>query len=272
MLVIFKSIFFGLVMVTLGGGPWAVMVALNIKHSPDFPWAAIVTPFYLLIYWKFSTGRTWPASNAEVRRNMCRAHAVSSDAFVITMIAGLVGLWALIQFQGIYARLVTLPTEQPEDLSAIPLYTLIPTVIVSALVAGVAEESAMRGYLQGPIEKKFGPVVAIVITGVVFGLLHFSHSEINFTVMPWYLGVAIVYGTMAWKTNSVLPSMVLHAGGNMLNVVSLLGQGRSEWQPADRPPLIWETGVDGAFWISVLGFLVLLTISILVFRQVHKAE
>lgn len=258
-------------MVTLGGGPWAVMVGLNIKHSPGFPWAAIVMPFYLWLYWKFSTGRTRPASNAEARRKLCRAHAVSSDAWGIAIIAGLAGLWALIQFQNVYARLVTLPTDQADDLSAIPLHTLIPTVIVSALVAGVTEESAMRGYLQGPIEKKFGPVVAIVITGVVFGLLHFSHSEVNFTVMPWYLGVAIVYGAMAWKTNSILPSMVLHAGGNMLNVVSVLRQGRSEWQPAGRPSLIWETGTDDAFWISVLGFLALLTISILAFRQVGKS-
>ena len=156
MLVIIKSISLGVIMVTLGTGPWAVMVGLNVKHSPSIPWAAIVMPFYLWLYWKFAAGRTWPTSNADARRNLCRANAVSSDAWVTTMIAGLVGLWALVQFQNVYARLVTLPTGQADDLSTIPMHTLIPSVIVSAVVAGVTEESAMRGYLQGPLEKKFG--------------------------------------------------------------------------------------------------------------------
>lgn len=268
---IVKSIFWGLVMITLGSGPWAVMVGLNIKHSPNIPWAAIIMPFYLWLYWKFAVGKTWPTSNADVRRNLCRANFVSPDTWGMIMIAGLAGLWALIQFQNVYARLVTLPTGQTEDLSTIPMHTLIPSVIVSSVVAGVTEESAMRGYLQSPIEKAFGPAVAIVITGLVFGLLHFVHSEVNFTVMPWYMGVAIVYGAMAWKTNSILPSMVLHAAGNMLNVVNLLGQDRTEWQPTIKTSLVWETGTDSAFWISVLAFLVLLTISILVFRQVSKS-
>jgi LPXTG-motif cell wall-anchored protein len=65
--------------------------------------------------------------------------------------------------------------------------------------------------------------------------------------------------------------MVLHAGGNMLNVLTVLGQDRSEWQLAGRPSLIWETGTDDAFWISLLGFLTLLTISIFAFRQVSKS-
>lgn len=271
MLTIVKSILLGLTMVILGTGPWAVMVGLNVKYLPGIPWAALVMPFYLWLYWKFATGKTWPASNADARRSMCRANEVSADAWLMAIVAGFAGLLALIQFQNVYSRLVTLPTGPADDLSTIPMHTLVPTVVVSAVVAGMTEESSMRGYLQGPIEKKFGPLIAITITAIVFGLLHFVHSEVNLTVMPWYMGVAIIYGAMAWKTNSILPSTVLHAGGNMLNAVSVLGQGRTEWQTTANPSLIWETGTDSAFWFSVLLFFVLLTVSFFLFRQVNKS-
>jgi membrane protease YdiL (CAAX protease family) len=47
----------------------------------------------------------------------------------------------------------------------LPLATLSAFVLISAIVAGVAEESGFRGYMQGGIEQRHGPVVAILVTG-----------------------------------------------------------------------------------------------------------
>lgn len=128
---------------------------------------------------------------------------------------------------------------------------------MSAAVAGVVEEASFRGYMQGPIERRHGPVVAILVTGSLFGFAHFSHPEVTLILMPWYLGVAAVYGMLAYLTNSIFPGMVLHAGGNVLGAMNLFVAGRSEWQGmAGSQPLIWETGGDGSFWISVGGFVV----------------
>ena len=71
-------------------------------------------------------------------------------------------------------------------------------------------------------------------------------------LMPFYLGVAAVYGALAYLTNSILPSMVLHAGGNVLGAFDLFARGHSEWQGLGTPqPLIWETDPDASFWFSV---------------------
>ena len=65
-----------------------------------------------------------------------------------------------------------------------------------------------------------------------------------------------VGGAVAYPTNSILPSVVLHAGGNVLAYMDLLMRGRAEWQASSSPaPLIWETGADASFWISCVAAL-----------------
>jgi membrane protease YdiL (CAAX protease family) len=110
--------------------------------------------------------------------------------------------------------------------------------------------------MQGCIERRYGFCIAILVTGSSFALVHFTHPEVGLVLFPYYVAVAAVYGGLAYATNSTLPSMVLHAGGNLLSAFSLFTQGRSEWQLGARPPvLVWQTGMDASFVANVLGLL-----------------
>ncbi|MGH9312615.1 MAG: lysostaphin resistance A-like protein [Vicinamibacterales bacterium] len=171
--------------------------------------------------------------------------------------AGGLGLVALVLFLGVVNRLVKLPAQPTDDLSHIPFVTLVFWLLMGSVVAGIVEESSFRGYMQGPIERRHGPIVAILVTGSLFGFSHFTHPEVTLILMPYYLAVAAIYGALAYLTNSILPSVVLHAGGNVLGAVDLFGRGRAEWQaPSSPEPLIWETGADASFWISCLAALI----------------
>ena len=69
---------------------------------------------------------------------------------------------------------------------------------------------------------------------------------------------AAVYGMLAYLTNSILPSVVLHGGGNVFVALDLFAGGRSEWQVTPTPqPLIWESGPDAAFWLMLGAMLVM---------------
>jgi hypothetical protein len=128
---------------------------------------------------------------------------------------------------------------------------------MSAVVAGVVEETAFRGYLQRPIERRHGPIIAILVTGVLFGFAHFTHPEVGLVLLPYYVAVAAVYGALAYFTDSTLPSIALHAGGNMFGALNFFARGRSEWQPLTAPaPLVWQTGPDAAFLGSLSALLV----------------
>jgi membrane protease YdiL (CAAX protease family) len=152
------------------------------------------------------------------------------------------------------------------DVSHLPLATLSAFVLISAIVAGVAEESGFRGYMQGGIEQRHGPVVAILVTGGLFGFVNFSHPEVGLILLPYYLAVATVYGALAYLTNSIYPSMVLHAGGNILGSIDLFAHGQAEWQSPARPePLIWQSGPDASFWIGCALMLLVGTLTILAY-------
>jgi len=156
-------------------------------------------------------------------------------------------------------RVVKLPQQQLTATEPIPQVTLFFLLLMGSAVAGIVEEAAFRGYMQEPIEKRHGPVIAILLTGVLFGFAHFSHPETTTMLMPFYTGVAAVYGMIAYLTNSILPGMLLHAVGDVFGGLDLVIRGQSEWQTSVTPvPLIWETGADNSFWISCVIFILAL--------------
>lgn len=170
------------------------------------------------------------------------------------------------------ARLVRLPAQRDLDPSQFPQITVLLWVVMSAIVAGVVEETAFRGYLQRPIERRHGPVVAILVTGVLFGFGHFGHPEVGMKLLPYYVAVAAVYGSLAYFTESTLPSMTLHAGGNMFSAFDFFTRGRSEWELSTaEPKLIWETGLDAAFAGTVIAFLALSALTVWAFVALSRA-
>lgn len=84
---------------------------------------------------------------------------------VVATFAGGLGLAALVLFLSVMNHLIRLPAQPTDDLSHIPFVTLASWLLMSAVVAGIAEESSFRGYMQEPIEQRHGPVVAILVTG-----------------------------------------------------------------------------------------------------------
>jgi membrane protease YdiL (CAAX protease family) len=166
-------------------------------------------------------------------------------------------------------RLVSL---QPRpDLTHVPILTLVLALAMSAIVAGVAEETAFRGYMQGPIERRHGPVLAILVTGLAFGAAHLTHSYVSWAMIPYYLAVAAVYGALAYLTNSILPSLILHALGNMLGYAELLTGGRTEWQAPPTPaPLVWTSGPDAAFWQTLAITLVLAVAGVAAYLNLRR--
>ena len=256
--VIIRAVFTGGLVAALGTVPWALLVSLNIKHWPAIPWAVPPTALYLWLFWRYAVrGTGWPGATADARRACARANPVPDEMWGLAIVAVLLGLVVVLLLQTVLSRLVAIPQQQDIDPSKYPAATVLLWVLMSALVAGVTEETAFRGYLQRPIERRHGPVIAILLTGILFGFLHFTHPEVTLALLPFYVAVAAVYGTLAYLTDSILPGMVLHAGGNMFAAFDLFARGHSEWQGLGPPAkLVWETGPDAAFWGSVAATLV----------------
>ena len=128
-----------------------------------------------------------------------------------------------------------------------PKLTVLSLLLMAAPVAGIVEEGAFRGYMQGPIERRHGLAVAILITGTMFAV---AHLDFTLILWPYYVAVAAIYGTVTYLTESILPAVVLHTGGNLYSNIDLWLRGQAEWQASSGPTaLIWTTGADTSFWI-----------------------
>ena len=240
--VIVPAVVFGFLVTAAVTLPWAMLVSVNLKRWPAIPWSALVTAPLLWFYWKYLT--------APSRRAHLRVQPLSSGVWGMSLFAGMIGLGALLAFQAVLARLVSLPPEQEKlDLSNVPALTLLILVVMGSVVAGVTEEAGFRGYMQGMIERRHGPSIAILVSGTVFGFAHFSHRNVSFGHLPYYIAISAVFGMLAYLTGSIMPGLVLHAFGDTFEGVLLVAAGRSTWpEAAESTRLVWESGPDLAFW------------------------
>src|SRR6476660_8534945 len=150
--VIDKAVFTGLVVAAVGTTPWALLVNLNVSYASSIPWAVPVTAFYLWLYWRYLQGAWGSRSTAERRKKNCRANKLSDETWGVALVAGMAGLTFIVSFQAVFSRMVNMPTQSTATVSHLPVVTQLFFVLMSAIVAGVAEEAGFRGYMQKPIE------------------------------------------------------------------------------------------------------------------------
>jgi uncharacterized protein len=251
---VLQAVGIGMAVMLAGTIPRNVLFAANLRWYPAMPWAVPVTAVYLWYLWRYLGGAGPPDATREARRRSLRANRVSGRVWVWALLAGGLGITALVFALRVANRLVLLPNQQLPDLSAIPVVTVWALLLMAAPVAGLVEEGAFRGYMQGPIERRFGLLVAVLITGTMFAV---AHLDFTLVLWPYYVAVAAIYGTVTALSDSVWPAVVLHTGGNIYSNLDLLLHGRAEWQASSsRAELVWATGADAAFVSLVIGLLV----------------
>ncbi|HKC65297.1 MAG TPA: hypothetical protein VKB86_16770 [Pyrinomonadaceae bacterium] len=104
--VVVRAMLGGFILSAAGTVPWAILVSANFRYWSDVPWAVAPATLYLLIFWRFVSGVGWPKSTTETRRTLCRANPLPAEVWGMALIAGAVGLTAVVLLQDVMARLV----------------------------------------------------------------------------------------------------------------------------------------------------------------------
>ena len=88
-------------------------------------------------------------------------------------------------------------------------------LIVIAIVPAVCEELLFRGYLFNSFKGKRTKVWAVIITSVLFSAIHFD----LYKAMPIFI-MALAFGYITAKTDSVIIPMIFHLINNSMGVIS----------------------------------------------------
>ena len=183
---------------------WALLATVNLKMTPRVPWSVAVMAGLLWLYWRY------------VRSDeRARAKPLTPYVWRLALLAGgsgIAAIWAAFAaFSGVLH--VTPPGG---DLLKFPVWTILGALVMGSAVAGVAEETGFRGFMQLPLERAYGPIAAIATTSIIFTLIHLTHGKAVLPFLPFYLVAAVIYSFLPLLTGSIFPSMTLHFAGDVL--------------------------------------------------------
>ncbi len=95
-------------------------------------------------------------------------------------------------------------------------------IIIFTLMVGIGEEILMRGVVLNALKERHGLYVAIIISSLIFGLLHmtnvFAGRSLSkaFTQSVTAFLVGIVLAWVFIKTNNIIPNIIYHWLWNMV--------------------------------------------------------
>jgi membrane protease YdiL (CAAX protease family) len=212
----------------------------------------------LWLYWKYFGGNWWPKSTAESRQNAFRDVKLSAGAWKWSLLAAV--FFVVVVQSGFVAtfRIMEFPAEEFTEeyyFDALPAWLAWSFIVMSSLVAGICEETGFRGYMQVPLEKRYGPAAATAIVSIVFLATHL-HQAWALPILFHVVAISVFLGILAYASGSLIPSILGHTVMDIINFSYWWSDvaGRFTMRP------IAETGIDSHFILWLLIFVVFVTL------------
>jgi len=250
------------------------MIAANIWPifllQLSMPAAAAAELLFLGAYVWWAAGGGPPRSLQVARAESFRARPLSGAQWLWGMVAAMSFAATVHAALVLVFRIVPFPADafhHGYDLSFIPSHQMQwLACIVSALSAGVCEETGFRGYMQVPIEKRHGPVIAILISSLLFTLIHLTKDWALVAMVPVVFGAGVLLGAMA-RASGTLVFVII---GHWFMDIGLFAYWWSQIAGtfAQRP--VFETGADGAFFAECAVFAAMLALVLHATRRLKK--
>lgn len=198
---------------------WPVAGLLPITLESSY--GALAVPVLLAAFYAVQLRPAAPRTRATLRLRAPELPAGTLAALVVASGAVAIGMAAV---RPLLAGDV--PDAGHEDSGIVNPATLM------ALAVGFAplvEEVAFRGWLQRPLERRWGTRWALAGSATGFSLVHFDAA-----LLPGYLFVGWVFGAAVVRARSLWAGVLMHTGHNSALVLGELTLGST----SAIPPLV----------------------------------
>jgi membrane protease YdiL (CAAX protease family) len=259
-----SSALLGFGITVFGAGVWATLATVNLASTPGIPWSVPAMAVLLWLMWQYLGGRWWPRSTSAARRLCLRANPVPGSVFAWAQVAGGLSLDALAGYWIVLSQLVKMPGNAVPDFSNYPWLTAVLTMGMASLAAPLTEEPAFRGYCQVILERQFRAPTAVIISSILFSLVHGPTQGFLWPKLLVYFFVGVMFGTTAHLANSIVPNIPVHFFG-LLIFFTLI------WPRDATRGLLAETGADAWFWIHLAQAAVFTVLAILAYVRLAKS-
>ncbi len=235
-----------------GGATWARRVgAVLFWGVIQGAFLAVPPAVGLVINLAVAAGFVWwfaarPAVRADARRRATyRLRPVAPGARGWIVPAALAMVAVVVAALVVLPRFIPIPPDRTTFLDAYLKRPLGPAAVfvMVAVIAPLLEEFLFRGWMQRTLERRTTPWRAIAITAATFGLVH-----VDLFGLPLRVAFGVASGYLAWRTRSILPSVVLHGAYNG----SLVILGGALPQVDERTLTAWAR-TDAIFYPALAG-------------------
>ncbi|NAY92191.1 CPBP family intramembrane metalloprotease [Muricauda sp. JGD-17] len=266
-----KAIFFGFIILELGTKLWSLIAIANFSTSPKIPWSFPLMAVVLVLLWNYLDGNWMPRSTQGIRHLWMRANSLKIKHRKWGWISAVLLGCTIFCFAVLGMRIVDVPSGQIvqiEHISKYPPWTIISLITMTSVTAGVIEEISFRGYMQKPMELKYGPKIAITVVALFFTILHLPNATITPGLIPIFFLGSIGWGVLAYLTNSIIPGVVVHGAVDIIGYFSIWKN--LELVKALSTKSVLKTGMDAPFLILLLITLMFTLLTVFGFKKLDR--
>lgn len=177
-----------------------------------------------------------------------------SFKMVLLSVMAAVGSMGLLNF---VLDILPIPEDLVEDfvsgnsqLMNIPLWQ---SIVCTAIIVPIMEEIVFRGFVFSRLDKAMPTVLAVIITSVLFGLIHGSVLW-----AAWAAAVGVVLNIVRIKTGSLVPAIIVHICNNTTSLI--LSEVGTEMLTSFVP------------FIVVAGLVILIVAIVLITKEKKKED
>ena len=87
------------------------------------------------------------------------------------------------------------------------------------IAVSIAEETYVRGYVLKNLLKSFNPIISLIISSVIFSLLHFFNPNVNYIALTELFIAGILLGVSYVYTKNLWFPIALHLSWNFFQVM-----------------------------------------------------
>jgi hypothetical protein len=241
-------------------GIWSALINVNLKTTPNLPWAVVLMATLLTLFWQYLGGHFAPRRTSATRRGHLRANRVPLPIFAWAVLAGLLSLAALTGVWILLAQFIRMPGSILPPMGNLPWPIVVLAVGMGALLSPVCEQAGIWGYGQTLLRREFASSTAVVLSALIFAVC--PHPPFHVPLIPkiaFFLVTGVTFAVSADLTDSILPGLAVHILG-LLTFFTLIWPN----DPARR--LVRDGGADSWFYahlaqVVIFGLLAMFAFS-----------
>jgi len=150
-------------------------------------------------------------------KELFRLNPVSNDIIFLSILIGLTIGPLSDELDRLIQIIIPLPQWFIEQLTFMQANSATDWILLFlgvVALAAISEEFVFRGFLQVTLERKGDVTRAVILASISWTLIHINpYWAIQIFIM------GIIIGFIAWRTNSIIPPVIVHALNNFMSLL-----------------------------------------------------